>query len=70
MGDEVGPDRGVPVGRLGVVADHEPLRPCPAVPVTVPAGGDVDLFDAQVVRHGLVPAGAGQRGAGFGVGRA
>src|SRR5699024_11050981 len=60
--------RGVAFGGLGVVADHEPLGPRPAVPVAVAAGGDVDLFDAQVVTHGLVAPGAGQGRGGLGVG--
>lgn len=69
MGDEVGPDGGVTLGLLGVVADHEPLRAHAAVP----AGGgvvgvDVDLLEAQVARHRPVPTRPGQRGPGVGVG--
>ena len=68
VGDEVGPHDCVPFGWLGVVADHEPLRPRPVVAVAVAAGRDVDLFDPQVARDGRVPAGAGQRGGGLGEG--
>jgi len=46
--DEPAADGGVPVGLLGVVADHEPLRPGAVVAVTVTAGGDGDLLHPQV----------------------
>jgi len=68
VGDEVGPDCGVPFALFGVVADHEPLRPGPVVAVAVPAGSHVSLLDPQVARDTRVPAGPGQRRGGFGVG--
>jgi hypothetical protein len=60
--DELGAYGGVVGGLVGVVADHEPHGPRPAV--AGPAGGDVDLLDAQVAGHRAVPAGAGQRRGG------
>jgi len=36
--DQVRPDLTVPLGRFGVVTDHEPLGPRPLVAVPVPAG--------------------------------
>ena len=68
VGDQVGADPLVAVGLFGVVADHEPLGARAAVAVAVPARGDRDLLDPQVVGHGAVAAGAGQRGGGLGVG--
>ena len=54
LGDQVGPYLLVPLGGLGVVAHDEPLRP--GTLVAVPARGDVDLFDPQVVGDGSVAA--------------
>jgi hypothetical protein len=51
--DEVGPDLGVAVGLVGVVADDEPLRPHALVTVTLAAGGDVDFLESQVAGDGL-----------------
>jgi hypothetical protein len=47
--DETASDRGVAVGLLGVVTDHEPLRPSPLIPVALPAGRDRDFLHAQVM---------------------
>ena len=66
--DEVGPDLLVTLGLFGVVADHEPLGSGALVAVAVPAGGDRDFLDPQVVGHGAVAPGAGQRAGGLGVG--
>ena len=68
MGDQVGADLLVAVGLFGVVADHEPLGAGAVVAVAVPAGGHRDFLDPQVVGHGAVAAGSGQRGGGLGVG--
>jgi hypothetical protein len=65
---QVGSHGGVAICLFGVVADREPHRPCALVAVAVAAGRDVYLFDPQVAGHGAVPAGAGQRGGGLGVG--
>ena len=46
---------GVPLGRVGVVADHEPL-----------VLADLDLLHPQVLAHLLVAALARQRGGGLG----
>ena len=57
--DEVGADLLVALGLFGVVADHEPLGAGAVVAVAVPAGGDRDLLDPQVVGDGAVAARGG-----------
>jgi hypothetical protein len=61
VGDQVVPDDCVPFGLFWVVTDDEPLGSGAVVAVALPAGCDVDLFDPQVARDALVPAGPGQR---------
>ena len=63
VGDELVADQLVALGLLGVVADHEPFRPRPAVP-----GGHPDFLDPQVLGDGAVAALPGQRRGGLGVG--
>jgi len=68
MRHEVGAHGGVPVRLFGVVADDEPDRAGSRVAVALAAGGDVDFLHPEVVGHGLVPAGTGQRRGSLGVG--
>ena len=55
LGEHALADLGIALGGLGVVADHEPFRVA-----------DLDFLDPQILRHVLVAALPGQRGAGLG----